>query len=243
MTDAVGGGVTSVTGTSASAAVVAGAAGVLAASDDTASPGTIVGRLARSAAAAGTADQTGNGRLDLARAVADTDTSSVKPAGAAPVADGGPLVGPYVAASNATVTGTVKSSTAGNPPIGGATVACVTNCSDPSVTTNASGLYSLPVNYAGNDKLTLRASARLRLSDAHNRSRQRKSWYQDAQLHSCPFQLGASATVVLSPTGPSTNQTVTATATRSDPDRNTVTLAYVWKVNGTVVKTTSGSSR
>ena len=47
----------------------------------------------------GTREQTGNGRLNLDRAVADTSTDSVKPAGAAPVGGGGPFVGPYVAAA------------------------------------------------------------------------------------------------------------------------------------------------
>ena len=44
----------------------------------------IVGRLARSADAVGTRSETGNGRLNLARAVADQGTDAVKPAGAAP---------------------------------------------------------------------------------------------------------------------------------------------------------------
>ena len=93
-----GGGTTSVTGTSASAAHVAAAAALLRAADGSLSNGVIVGRLARTADAAGTVAQTGNGRLNLARAFTDTSTESVKPDGAAPVGDGGPFVGPYVAA-------------------------------------------------------------------------------------------------------------------------------------------------
>ena len=80
---AVGGGTTSITGTSASAAIVAGAAAMLRANDPTASNGVIVGRLARNADAAGTADQTGNGRVNLNRALADTSTTAVVPAGSA----------------------------------------------------------------------------------------------------------------------------------------------------------------
>ena len=57
------------TGTSASAAEVSAAAALLRAADPSASNGVIVGRLARNADAAGTADQTGNGRLNLARAI------------------------------------------------------------------------------------------------------------------------------------------------------------------------------
>ena len=82
----------SVTGTSASAAIVAGAAALLRAVDGSASNGVIVGRLARTADAAGTAAQTGNGRLNLARAISDTSVTPVVPAGAP---TGGPFVGPY----------------------------------------------------------------------------------------------------------------------------------------------------
>ena len=94
--NAVGGGTVSVTGTSAAAAIVAGAAALLAAEDPSATNDVIVGRLARNADPAGTAEETGNGRVNLARAVADDSTEGVTPAGAP---GGGPLVGPYVAAA------------------------------------------------------------------------------------------------------------------------------------------------
>ncbi|HMC70600.1 MAG TPA: Ig-like domain repeat protein, partial [Mycobacteriales bacterium] len=97
-TTTAGGGYASVTGTSAAAAEVAGAAALLRASSVGASNGVIVNRLAESADAAGTVSQTGNGRLNLARAVSDTSSTSVEPAGAAPIGGGGPFVGPYVAA-------------------------------------------------------------------------------------------------------------------------------------------------
>src|SRR5205823_2634211 len=74
-------------------------AALLRASSVGASNGVIVSRLARSADTAGTADQTGNGRVNLARAIADTSSDSVKPAGAAPVGNGGPYVGPYTIAA------------------------------------------------------------------------------------------------------------------------------------------------
>ncbi|MFZ5854973.1 MAG: S8 family serine peptidase [Chloroflexota bacterium] len=93
---APGGGYTSVTGTSAAAAEVAAAAALAKAVDPSASNGVIVGRLGESADAVGTADQTGNGRLNLARAVSSTSTTSVVPTGAP---GGGPFVGPYVAAA------------------------------------------------------------------------------------------------------------------------------------------------
>src|SRR2546422_4694067 len=88
-----------VSGTSTSAAIVAGAAALLKAVDPTLTNGIIVGRLARNADPAGTQSQTGNGRINLARAVADTSTEFVQPAGAAPVGAGGPFVGPYPAAA------------------------------------------------------------------------------------------------------------------------------------------------
>jgi len=98
-TTAVGGGYTSITGTSASAAEVAGAAALLRAAYG-ASNGVVVSRLAKNAEPAGSPQQTGNGRLNLDRALADTSTGAIQPAGAAPVGGGGPYVGPYVAASN-----------------------------------------------------------------------------------------------------------------------------------------------
>src|SRR5512132_429023 len=100
-----------VTGTSASAAIVAGAAAQLLAADPSASPGVIVGRLARNADPDG---GVGNGRVNLARALADTSTGAVVPVGAP---GGGPLVGPYVVAAPAgtwAITPTSQSVTEGN---------------------------------------------------------------------------------------------------------------------------------
>ncbi len=101
-----GGGTTSISGTSASSAEVAGAAALLRAIDPGASNGVIVGRLARSAAPVGTRSETGNGRLDLAQAAADDGSDPLKPAGAAPTGPGGPFVGPYVAAAVTWIGGT-----------------------------------------------------------------------------------------------------------------------------------------
>src|SRR2546425_2039455 len=98
-TTAIGDAYTIISGTSASAAIVAGAAAFMKAVDPTLSNGVIVGRLARMADPAGTQIQTGNGRINMARALADTGTDFVQPAGAPPVGGGGPFVGPYVAAA------------------------------------------------------------------------------------------------------------------------------------------------
>jgi MBG domain/MBG domain (YGX type) len=95
-----------ITGTSAAAAEVAGAAALMKASSVGTTNGVIVNRLAESADASGTGTQTGNGRLNLARAIADTSSNSIEPAGAAPVGGGGPYVGPYVAAAGTRTTST-----------------------------------------------------------------------------------------------------------------------------------------
>jgi subtilisin family serine protease len=95
----IGGAYTVVSGTSTSAAIVAGAAALMKAVDPTLTNGVIVGRLARNADPAGLQTETGNGRINLARALADTSTESVQPAGADPVGAGGPFVGPYRAAA------------------------------------------------------------------------------------------------------------------------------------------------
>ena len=82
-----------VSGTSSSAAIVAGVAAFLKAVDPSLTNGMIVGRMARTADPAGTQEQTGNGRVNLARALEDTGTDELQPAGADPVGDGGPSSG------------------------------------------------------------------------------------------------------------------------------------------------------
>ncbi|HJQ48979.1 MAG TPA: S8 family serine peptidase, partial [Gaiellaceae bacterium] len=96
LTTDTSGGYSSISGTSASAAEVAGAAALLKANSPMAGNGVIVNRLAESADAAGTPDQTGNGRLNLERAISDTNAASTEPAGAP---GGGPFVGPYTIAA------------------------------------------------------------------------------------------------------------------------------------------------
>jgi hypothetical protein len=98
-TTSPGGSYGTVTGSSAAAAHVAGAAALVKAVSG-ASNGVIVGRLARTAEPAGSQGETGNGRLQLDRALADESTDSVQPAGADPVGSGGPYVGPYAVAAN-----------------------------------------------------------------------------------------------------------------------------------------------
>jgi hypothetical protein len=163
---APGGGRDTISGTSASAAFVAGSAALLAAIDPSASNGTIVGRLARNADPAADPSATGNGRLNLARAASDTSTDAVEPAGAAPVGDGGPLVGPYVAASSGDITGVVKDSVTSTSISGATVTATCPACSPLAVsytgggtTTNATGGYSVSFSYAGNGPVTVTVTA------------------------------------------------------------------------------------
>ena len=127
-TTSAGGSVATISGTSAAAAEVAGAAALLSANEPDLSNGVIVSRLARTADPAGDPAQTGNGRLNLARAMADASTDSVQPSGAAPIGDGGPLVGPYEAAAKAArfnpATASVSEGISGTSPI---TFTVVTN--------------------------------------------------------------------------------------------------------------------
>src|SRR5438552_2690658 len=94
-------------GTSASAAMVAGSAALMRAVDPTLANGVVVNRIARTSDPAGTQDQTGNGRLNIARAVSDTSIDAIQPAGAAPIGTGGPFVGPYKAAATGDGSGTL----------------------------------------------------------------------------------------------------------------------------------------
>lgn len=50
------------------------------------------------------------------------------------------------------------------------------------------------------------------------------------------------ATVALNTTAPLATDTLTATATAADPDKDPVTLTYVWQVNGNTVQTTANTS-
>jgi hypothetical protein len=154
-TTSPGGGFESITGTSASAAEVAGAAALVRAASG-ASNGVIVSRLAKNADAVGSREQTGNGRLNLDRALADTSTDSVKPAGANPVGSGGPFVGPYVAAARnwvLTFAGTGSGSVTIIPSTGtvNAPVSCGgtgTNAASQTVTSTCAPNISTSVNSA-----------------------------------------------------------------------------------------------
>lgn len=150
----------SISGTSSSAAIVAGAAAFMRAVEPDLSNGVIVGRLARNADPAGDPVNDpdvqlkfGNGRINMARALSDTSLEEVQPAGAEPVGDGGPYVGPYKIASSGYVEGTVRDASTNNP-ISGASVSvdCTpTSCNDTPliVSTIADGTYSAHINWSG----------------------------------------------------------------------------------------------
>jgi hypothetical protein len=368
LTLAPGGGTNSVTGTSASAAEVAGAAALLRAVDPSLSAGAVVGRLARSADAAGTVDETGNGRLNLARALADSGTDEVKPAGVAPFGDGGPFVGPYVVTAINLNSVSSESDTEGNagtkaltfdvhlsgsgavPTLfwrtvdgtatGGATCGAgvdyvsvsqtvgqtknadfqiqVTICGD--TTLESSEAFSLQVadnsgfSGSGGNRLeigtgtiqnddvansaptdialsnssvaenaganatvgtlsttdpdagntftytlvsgtgstgngsfnisgsTLRATASLDFEAQSSYSVRVRTTDQGGLFFEEVFTISVtnvneapSATVLISPASPKTNDLLTANTTTSDPDGDTVTLSYVWKVNGSTI--------
>src|SRR5439155_5821516 len=127
-TTTIGDAYTVISGTSASAAIVGGAAAFMRAVDPTLSNGVIVFRIASTADPAGTQAQTGNGRINMARALADTGIDFIQPAGAAPVGAGGPFVGPYVAAA-ADNTSTVVSCSPSSVAIGQAS-ACTATVTD-----------------------------------------------------------------------------------------------------------------
>src|SRR5207253_1441148 len=95
-TTEAGGAYITITGTSASSAMVAGVVAFERAMDPAASNSVIVGRLAQDADPAGTASETGNGRVNMQRVVADASRVSATPIG---VPGGGPLFGPYTIAA------------------------------------------------------------------------------------------------------------------------------------------------
>jgi len=88
-----------ITGTSASSAIVAGIASFLKAVDPTLTNGVIVGRLGRTAEQLGSETLPGNGRVNMAAALADTSMIPVQPAG---VESSLPFEDPYLAAAACT---------------------------------------------------------------------------------------------------------------------------------------------
>ena len=267
-----GGGTSSFSGTSAAAASVAGAAGLLRAVDPSLSAGAVVGRLARSADAAGTVDQTGNGRLNLARALADTSTAEVQPAGAAPVGDGGPFVGPYVAAATRNLTLTFAGAGGGSVTItvpAGQTVNAPTTCGGSG--TNAT---SQTVTSTCSPNITLTApggtSPTATFAATANAVSVFAGWSGQSSLsvstcsgstNPCTATLGSGPTLTVtfagnaaptatspsfSPASPKTNDLLTASTTTADTDGNNVSVAWTWKVtrgaNTCVIATASSPS-
>jgi fibronectin type 3 domain-containing protein len=62
------------------------------------------------------------------------------------------------------------------------------------------------------------------------------------QVHGAPTNTPPSATVSLNSSTPLTNDTLTATATKTDAEGQAVSLTYVWKVNGVSKRTTTTTS-
>ena len=163
-------GYTAVSGTSAAAAHVAAAAALLRATDPFATNGMIVTRLGESAAPAGSQDQTGNGRLDLARAIIDTSTTETQPAGV--LSAGGPYVGPYVAGAAISITANTNWSaiTTGSG-TGGAPTASdtITISNNATLTVNVSTAVasSITITGAGTNGTTALDRKSTRLNSSH----------------------------------------------------------------------------
>jgi subtilisin family serine protease len=217
LTTDIGGTYLSVSGTSSSAAIVAGAAAQLMAIDPTRSNGVIVGRLARNADPAGTQDQTGNGRINLARALADTGTDFVQPNGAGPVGPGGPFVGPYRAAArnwNLTFAGSGAGSVTITPNTG--SVSAPTSCGG----TGAAAASQTVTNTCSANITTSDNGATITLSAAANSASTFSGWslVSNASSSACsgttnPCSLvfgGNGAITVTFNTKPSTTLAVTA---------------------------------
>src|SRR5206468_2928665 len=90
-----------------------------------------------------TQDQTGNGRVNLARAVADPSAEGIQPAGTAPVGSGGPFVGPYRAAASHLASISVAAQSGTTPTYG----------------TAGSATYIVTVNRNGNGNLDVALTA------------------------------------------------------------------------------------
>ena len=97
-----GGGTTTITGTSASAALTAGSAALLLGADLKATNATVVGRLAAGADKIGTRFTTGHGRLDVARSARAKNARAITPPGVPGHTRTRSFVGPYVAAGSST---------------------------------------------------------------------------------------------------------------------------------------------
>ncbi len=225
-----------ISGTSASAAIVAGAAAFIKAVEPEVTNGIIVGRLARTADPAGTRSQTGNGRINMLRALQDTSIEEIQPAGAPPVGDGGPYLGPYKISGQSSVSGYVYSSEGGI--ISGATISCTSGCNE-STTTNASGYYSFsPLNYQGNSKtitLTAAKTGYESKSETFNAS--------NGSNHTINFTLTPVCTAPTITTHPQ-SQTKTAfeSVTFSMTATGTEPFSYQWRKNGTDISGATGSS-
>ncbi len=162
----------------------------------------------------------------------DSGTASVHgaPPNTPPVVDS-VVVNPAAPTTDQTITATVTS----HDPEGQAVTLSYQWLKNGSPIGGATG-STLDLGTVGNGDRGDQLSVRVTASDGVNSSTPVTSSNVTVQ------NAAPSATVALSPAPPSTNQTVTATSTRTDADADGVTLTYVWKVNGVVVKTTGATA-
>lgn len=237
---------TVVSGTSASSAIVAGVAAFMRAYDATLINGVVVGRLAVTADAAGAStDETGNGRVNMAKAISDTSYNPIQPSGAAPVGTGGPYIGPYTIAGNSSISGTVRSSSTGNP-IQGATVTCTSGSNvtpPPSTTTNSAGNFAFSggskISFSGTSgTLTFTASATGYDSNSAQLSVSNGGVYNNINFTMTP------ACTAPSITGQPASRTATVgdTVGFSVTAVGTASLSYQWRKNSSNITGATGSS-
>ena len=176
----------------------------------------------------------GGGRLTALQILADGNTSELSPNVALPNTP--PVINtvtisPAVPTTSQTVTAVVTS-TDPDPDIITTTYQWARNGVDIAGATGSTLNLATAGNGNRGDQITVRATVN-------------DGTVSSAPMTSAPVTIANTvpvATVVLSPNNPGTSANLTATATRTDPDGDAVTLTYVWKVNGTIRRTTTATS-
>lgn len=247
-----------ISGTSPSAAIVAGVAAFMKAVDPTLTNGIIVNRLARTADPAGIIGQTGNGRINMARALEDRSMEEIQPVGVD--AGGGPIVGPYrVAARNwnlyfaGTGSGSVTIS------VSAGTITAPTSCGGTGTATTSQTVTStcLPniTTSENNAIVTFSASADTGSTFAgwSGQNNLSSSTCSDT-TNPCSAVIGANATITVTfnkstCTAPSISihpqsqtKTVGESVTFSVTASGTTPLSYQWRKGGINITGATGSS-
>jgi cyclophilin family peptidyl-prolyl cis-trans isomerase len=138
--------------------------------------------------------------------------------------------------TNSVLTATVEASDADNDPIALTYIWKVNGIVVQTTLSSMSPTNSLDLSLAGQGDLGDQITVEVTPSDGK----------ETGATVSASVMVVNSAPVVdsvdVTPSNPSGTDTLTATVMVSDDDGNTVTVSYVWKVNGNVVRTTSSTS-